>query len=324
MEGAAGYKTTVWIIELSNFSSTIFTLSLFMKLLQFALILEWPFLVVALALTSWGLSFIIDQRDYKRGTLYPQYGDQIFTYTSTWLSTVTSDSTPVSTVARATYTGTRTLYPNEYGTAFYSSEYSMIGSIPTFQPITKRSAIPTQAPAQNFVRAPIVHRRAYWADHSDEFSNVYSSSDGDTHSIVSAMVIPFSLLLAALAVRVLLTPIYLAHLHFGGLTEKGQHSWNEALVSITTIFVVVMWGSAISGFYFYCSLFEDSLYKSIGLILTIIFCGIVCLSSVFSLVLMCVQLHKGKKIRSFQMNNNEEKKSSRASDNTLTSEASSV
>lgn len=271
-----------------------------MKLLHIILALEWPFLVVALALSSWGLSFIIDQRDYKRGSLYPQYGAQIITYTSTSLSTSRSNATPVSTITGKTYTITRTLSPNEYGTAYYSSVYSMIGSIPPFHPNSKRATIPTQAPTiekrDAFVQ-PI--KRTYWANHSGNYNNVYGSLDGDPRSFVAAMVIPFALLVASLAARVLITTIYLTHSHF----KKPTHQWNIALVTLTTLFVVILWGSAISGLSIYASYYDDTLSDSVGLIVTIIFCSISCISSVIALVFMCMELHKSKKLQHHKHNN---------------------
>jgi uncharacterized membrane protein len=277
-----------------------------MKLLYLTLALEWPFLVVALALSSWGLSFIIDQRDYKRGSLFPEYGNQIITYTSTWLSTSTSNATPINTIARSTYTVTATLSPNEYGTAYYSSVYSRIGSIPPFQTITKRAAIPTQAPTND--------KRAYWADHSTEYTNVYGSLDGDPRSFVAAMVIPFSLLVASLAVRILITVIYFAHLRFTHLTQKAKHQWNEALVSLTAIFIVVLWGSTISSLSLYGSYYNDTISQSVGLLVTIVFCSISCISSVFALVFMCMELHKSKKGNQLQNEKNTFTRESIASD----------
>ena len=271
-----------------------------MKLLHLILALELPFLIVALALSSWGLSFIIDQRDYKPGSLYPQYGAQTITYTTTSLSTSRSNATPVSTITGKTYTITRTLSPNDYGTAYYSSEYSMIGSIPPFNPNTKRAAIPTQAPT-NIKRVELAQpaKRAYWANHSGDYNNVYGSLDGDPKSFVSAMVIPFALLVASLAARVLISTVYLTHSQF----KQPTHKWNIALVTLTTLFLVVLWGSAISGLSLYASYYDDTLSDSVGLIVTIIFCIISCISSVIALVFMGMELHKSKKGKEYQYHN---------------------
>lgn len=273
-----------------------------MKPLHLILALEWPFLIISLALSSWGLSFIIDQRDYKPGTLFPQYGYQIITYTSTWLSTSTSNATPVSTIARSTYTGTMTLSPNEYGTAYYSSEYSRIGSIPPFEPITNRAAIPTQTPTNNELI-----KRAYWADHSGNYTNVYGSVDADPHSFVSAMVIPFSFLVASLAARILITAIYFAHIKIKQPNQKAQHQWNEALVSLTTIFVVIMWGAGIAAFSSYGGYYDDTVSQSVGLIVSMVFYGLSCIFSVIALVFMCMELHKSKKAKLDQNQQNQNK-----------------
>ena len=254
-----------------------------MKLLHLVLILEWPILVIALALSSWCLSFIIIQVNTGDTKLYTRQDNEFIPHSKAILSTSKINTRPLSTVAGSTHIIDRASHPDDLK--------STVGSIPTFDLIPEKLTNPNQSlkltPQRRNDESIQLKSRAYWAD----YRNVYGY-EGERSGIFP---ITFIILVIALAVRVILTPIYLLHFRFGDFNRKQEHSWNIALVTITIIFTLMLWGIVISGFYFYCDTFADTIYKSVGLIVTIIFCGLACLSSVFSFVLMCMEVDKSRK-----------------------------
>lgn len=295
--------------------------------LHIFLLIEWPILAVALGLSSWGLWSLCDALRFNQLAGTPEgfesgdygfnYGTQLVSFTSTRTSTSTGPDGVKTTITTATQP-TRTLYPYAHGTIAYTSIYSLIGSIPppvtslttssthstsatatgTGATNTAAAAQPTREPSSSIVRrdddAHAPFRRRSWSDNSGTYYHGLYNVYGDAPGYLGGLITCFAFVVAAFAVRLLLTPVYLLHGARQTSSHKTRHGWAVALVTVFTLAVIIVLGAGIAGFVLYADYYDETIPGAPGLIVTIVFWALASLTSIVALIMACVELHRIK------------------------------